>query len=270
MSPKQRARFVALSGLMRRRFPEVDEPEELISGGLVLVDGAPVSSPRAFVRADAAIKIVRPKPLRGTAKLAHAIERFGIYVTGLVAVDLGASAGGFTKALLDAGAARVYAVDAGVGQLRGWLRADPRVVNLEGTNLGRLTDELVPECVDLSQWTFRTLLWRRRPPRSTTSSCPPGRIWSPWSSRLSSFTPAASRCSLSRWSRPPTPPSERFRARAGRSLTGRNLQCEDRGALWRYCFTPDVLVLISSPPRSHTLRDAAARGRLPGPFRCPY
>jgi 23S rRNA (cytidine1920-2'-O)/16S rRNA (cytidine1409-2'-O)-methyltransferase len=149
LSPKQRARFVALSGLMRRRFPEVDEPEELISGGLVLVDGAPVSSPRAFVRADAAIKIVRPKPLRGTAKLAHAIERFGIYVTGLVAVDLGASAGGFTKALLDAGAARVYAVDAGVGQLRGWLRADPRVVNLEGTNLGRLTDELVPECVDL-------------------------------------------------------------------------------------------------------------------------
>ncbi len=94
MSPKQRARFVALSALMRRRFPEVDEPEELISGGQVLVDGAPVSSPRASVRVDAAIKIVRPKPLRGTAKLAHAIERFGIDVTGLVVVDLGASAGG--------------------------------------------------------------------------------------------------------------------------------------------------------------------------------
>jgi 23S rRNA (cytidine1920-2'-O)/16S rRNA (cytidine1409-2'-O)-methyltransferase len=115
----------------------------------VLVDGAPVSSPRAFVRADAAIKIVRPKALRGTVKLAHAIERFGLDVSGLVVVDLGAAAGGFTKALLDAGAARVYAVDAGFGQLRGFLRADPRVVNLEGTNLGRLSDELIAERVDL-------------------------------------------------------------------------------------------------------------------------
>ncbi|HXW80289.1 MAG TPA: SAM-dependent methyltransferase [Acidimicrobiales bacterium] len=149
LSPKQRSRFVALSSLLRRRFPEVHEPEKLIAEGQVLVDGAPVSSPRAFVRADAAIKIVRPKPLRGTAKLAHAIERFGLDVSGLVAVDLGAAAGGFTKALLDAGAARVYAVDAGFGQLRGFLRADRRVVNLEGTNLGRLSDELIAENVDL-------------------------------------------------------------------------------------------------------------------------
>jgi 23S rRNA (cytidine1920-2'-O)/16S rRNA (cytidine1409-2'-O)-methyltransferase len=147
--PKQRARFVALSSLVGRRFPDLDEPEELIVRGHVLVDGAPVSNPKAFVRADAAVKVMRPKPLRGTAKLAHAIERFGVNVSGLVAVDLGAAAGGFTKALLDAGAIRVYAVDAGVGQLRGWLRADPRVVNLEGTNLGCLDPELVPEPVDL-------------------------------------------------------------------------------------------------------------------------
>jgi 23S rRNA (cytidine1920-2'-O)/16S rRNA (cytidine1409-2'-O)-methyltransferase len=140
---------VALSSLLSRRFPEVHEPEELIAGGRVLVDGAPVSSPRAFVRADASIKIVRPKPLRGTAKLAHAMEQFGLDVSGLVAVDLGAAAGGFTKALLDAGAARVYAVDAGFGQLRGFLRLDPRVVNLEGTNLGNLSDELIAERIDL-------------------------------------------------------------------------------------------------------------------------
>jgi 23S rRNA (cytidine1920-2'-O)/16S rRNA (cytidine1409-2'-O)-methyltransferase len=146
---KQRARFVALSALLRLRFPDVEEPGDLIARGHVLVDGAPASSPKAFVRADAAVKIVKPKPLRGTAKLAHAIERFGVDVKGLVAVDLGAAAGGFTRALLDAGAARVYAVDAGVGQLRGALRADRRVVNLEGTNLGRLSAELVPEPVDL-------------------------------------------------------------------------------------------------------------------------
>jgi 23S rRNA (cytidine1920-2'-O)/16S rRNA (cytidine1409-2'-O)-methyltransferase len=66
-----------------------------------------------------------------------------------VALDLGAAAGGFTQALLEAGAARVYAVDAGSGQLRGWLRTDPRVVNLERTNLADVGPRLVPEPVDL-------------------------------------------------------------------------------------------------------------------------
>jgi 23S rRNA (cytidine1920-2'-O)/16S rRNA (cytidine1409-2'-O)-methyltransferase len=60
-----------------------------------------------------------------------------------------AAADGFTQALLDAGAARVYAVDAGAGQLRGWLRADPRVINLERTNLARLGPHLIGEPVDL-------------------------------------------------------------------------------------------------------------------------
>ena len=68
---------------------------------------------------------------------------------GRVALDLGAAAGGFTTVLLELGAVRVYAVDAGHGQLLGSLRADPRVVNLEGTNLGELTPGLVPEPVDL-------------------------------------------------------------------------------------------------------------------------
>jgi 23S rRNA (cytidine1920-2'-O)/16S rRNA (cytidine1409-2'-O)-methyltransferase len=101
------------------------------------------------VRAGAGVKLVRPKPLRGTLKLAHALAAFGLDVSGSVAVDIGAAAGGFTQALLDAGAARVYAVDAGVGQLRGWLRTDPRVVNLEHTNLALLDRHLVPEPVDV-------------------------------------------------------------------------------------------------------------------------
>lgn len=149
MAHKKYAPFVALISLLRRRFPDVDHPEELVLAGQVLVDGAPMSNPKASVRAGAAIKVLRPKALRGTIKLAHALTAFGLDITCMVAVDVGAAAGGFTQALLDAGAARVYAVDAGVGQLRGSLRADPRVVNLERTNLGRLEYQLVPEPVDV-------------------------------------------------------------------------------------------------------------------------
>lgn len=117
--------------------------------GRVLVDGAPASNPKAFVRSDAAVKVLHPKPLRGTAKLAHAIAAFGLELSGMVALDVGAAAGGFTQALLDAGAARVYAVDVGVGQLRGSLRTDPRVVALERTNLAALDRRVVPEPVDV-------------------------------------------------------------------------------------------------------------------------
>jgi 23S rRNA (cytidine1920-2'-O)/16S rRNA (cytidine1409-2'-O)-methyltransferase len=134
--------------LVRRRFPDIDHPGQLVARGQVLVDGAPVCNLNAFVRADAAIKVLRRKPLRGTVKLAHALGAFGLDVTGRVAVDVGAVDGGFTQALLDAGAERVYSVAAGVGQLRGWLRAHPSVVNLERTNLARLDRHLVPEPVD--------------------------------------------------------------------------------------------------------------------------
>lgn len=68
---------------------------------------------------------------------------------GRVALDVGAAAGGFTEALLDAGVRRVYAVDAGHGQLRGFLRVDPRVVNLERTNLAALDRTVVPEPIEL-------------------------------------------------------------------------------------------------------------------------
>jgi 23S rRNA (cytidine1920-2'-O)/16S rRNA (cytidine1409-2'-O)-methyltransferase len=140
---------VALTRLVQRLYPDADQPEELVARGCVLVDGAPISNVNAFVRADASIKVVRPKTLKGTVKLAHAIVTFGLDLSGVVAVDVGAAAGGFTQALLDAGATRVYSVDAGVGQLRGWLRTDPRVVNLEHTNLSRLGAALVPEPVDV-------------------------------------------------------------------------------------------------------------------------
>jgi 23S rRNA (cytidine1920-2'-O)/16S rRNA (cytidine1409-2'-O)-methyltransferase len=149
MPAARRAPLVALLTVLQRRFPGLDDPARLIKDGAVLVNGVPADSPRTRVRADAAIRIRHPRLLRGTIKLAHALAAFGIDAAGAVALDLGAAAGGFTQALLDAGAARVYAVDAGAGQLRGWLRADPRVINLERTNLARLGPHLIGEPVDL-------------------------------------------------------------------------------------------------------------------------
>jgi 23S rRNA (cytidine1920-2'-O)/16S rRNA (cytidine1409-2'-O)-methyltransferase len=89
------------------------------------------------------------KRLRGTIKLAAALDAFGVNVNDKVCLDIGASTGGFTSELLTRGARRVYAVDAGHGQLLGSLRQDARVVNLEGTNVAQLTRDVVREAVEL-------------------------------------------------------------------------------------------------------------------------
>ena len=86
---------------------------------------------------------------RGGIKLAHALDHFAIDVEGLVALDVGASTGGFTDVLLTRGAARVYAVDVGRGQLAWKLRQDPRVIVHEGVNARYLTAEEIPEPVDI-------------------------------------------------------------------------------------------------------------------------
>lgn len=93
--------------------------------------------------------LITPVPLRGEAKLRAALERFGVLVEGRVCLDLGAAAGGFTRVLLEAGASRVYAIDAGFGQLLGSLRQDERVVNLEATNVARLDTRLVPDAIEV-------------------------------------------------------------------------------------------------------------------------
>jgi 23S rRNA (cytidine1920-2'-O)/16S rRNA (cytidine1409-2'-O)-methyltransferase len=145
----KRAPLVALLTLLRRRFPDLGEPAQLISEGVVVVNGAPATNPRTRVRADAAIRIQRPRPLRGTIKLASALRAFDVRPAGVAALDLGAAAGGFTQALFDAGAARVYAVDVGTGQLRSSLHMDPRVINLERTSLAQLNRQLIPEPAEL-------------------------------------------------------------------------------------------------------------------------
>lgn len=80
-----------------------------------------MTNPSARVRADASLRVTAERRLRGDVKLSHALDKFGVMVSGRVALDVGASAGGFTTALLDRDARRVYSVDAGVGQLRGRL-----------------------------------------------------------------------------------------------------------------------------------------------------
>lgn len=78
-----------------------------------------------------------------------ALDGFGVRVESRVCLDVGAAAGGFTRVLLDGGAARVYAVDAGFGQLLGSLRQHPKVVNLEATNVSKLDARLIPEPIDV-------------------------------------------------------------------------------------------------------------------------
>lgn len=147
MPKPRRARFVALAALLAKRRPEI--PLAAIRAGRVLVDGRVLTNPAARVRADASLRVQPERRLRGDVKLSHALDTFGTAVAGRVAVDVGASAGGFTTALLARGARRVYAVDAGIGQLMGGLRLERRVIDLEGTNLGELGPELVPEPVEL-------------------------------------------------------------------------------------------------------------------------
>jgi 23S rRNA (cytidine1920-2'-O)/16S rRNA (cytidine1409-2'-O)-methyltransferase len=86
---------------------------------------------------------------RGGVKLAHALDALGWDIAGAVAIDVGASTGGFTDVLLTKGAAKVYAVDVGHGQLAWTLRNDPRVEVLERTNARHLTAAEIPEPVDL-------------------------------------------------------------------------------------------------------------------------
>jgi 23S rRNA (cytidine1920-2'-O)/16S rRNA (cytidine1409-2'-O)-methyltransferase len=144
-----RPRLRALAKELARRYPKLEAPAASIEAGLVVVDGFVITNPSSLVRIDASISFRRDEPLRGELKLRAALARFDVPVQGRIAMDLGAAAGGFTRALLEGGATRVYAVDAGHGQLLGSLRLDDRVVNLERTNLGLLNTQLVPDAIDL-------------------------------------------------------------------------------------------------------------------------
>ncbi len=130
--------------------PSREKARVAVLAGDVLVDGGAARRPAASVRRDARIELVRrPRYVsRGGEKLEHALEAFALDARGIVAMDVGASTGGFTDCLLQHGAARVYAVDVGYGQLEYRLRQDPRVVVMERTNIRELTG--LPETPDLA------------------------------------------------------------------------------------------------------------------------
>jgi len=148
-----RRRRLTLATAVQLRWPDWDEETVAlaIASGNITVAGVPVTNPASVVAADAVVRHAPPPDLHGRQKLAWAIARFELapVVDGSVALDVGASAGGFTTALLDAGAARVYAVDVGHSQLRGSLRQDPRVVNLERTNVADLTAAMFSEPIEV-------------------------------------------------------------------------------------------------------------------------
>jgi 23S rRNA (cytidine1920-2'-O)/16S rRNA (cytidine1409-2'-O)-methyltransferase len=137
--------------------------QALIMAGSVAVDGQPAR--RAAMPIDAAAEIAvkagTPYVSRGGLKLAHAVEHFGLEVTGLTLADVGASTGGFTDCLLQNGAACIYAIDVGYGQLDWRLRQDPRVVVMERTHaraVAALPEPLDAAVVDVSFISLRLVL----------------------------------------------------------------------------------------------------------------
>ena len=127
-----------------------EKAQAIIMAGSVVVDGRPALKSGTPVAADVEIRVLAgPQYVsRGGEKLAHALDTFALDVHGLTVIDAGASSGGFTDCLLQRGAARVYAVDVGRGQLDWRLRRDPRVVVMEGVNVRYL--ESLPEKADLA------------------------------------------------------------------------------------------------------------------------
>jgi 23S rRNA (cytidine1920-2'-O)/16S rRNA (cytidine1409-2'-O)-methyltransferase len=134
---RERAKRLVMAGLAYIHDGDkqlaLDKPGRLLSPSTILG----LKEPERFVS-------------RGAYKLLTAIEHFNLDVRGLVCLDVGASTGGFTDCLLQHGAAKVYAVDVGQGQLHEKLRPDPRVIALEGVNFRLAKPDLLPEKVDLA------------------------------------------------------------------------------------------------------------------------
>ncbi len=131
---RTRAQALVMAGRVRSGATRLDKPGRLVPADLPLeLEGGPETEWAS----------------RGAAKLIAALDAFAIDPAGRVALDIGASTGGFTDVLLRRGARRVYAVDVGRGQLLWRLRTDPRVVALEGVNARHLGSEQVPEPVEL-------------------------------------------------------------------------------------------------------------------------
>jgi 23S rRNA (cytidine1920-2'-O)/16S rRNA (cytidine1409-2'-O)-methyltransferase len=135
--------WLAEHGLAESR----EKAQALVMAGRVRIDGQPAGKPGLRVKEGTSVTVeAGPGHVgRGAPKLAGALDAFAIDPAGRVAIDVGASTGGFCEVLLARGAARVYAVDVGRGQLHERLRQDPRVVVRDRTNARQLSPEVVPE-----------------------------------------------------------------------------------------------------------------------------
>ena len=146
--------------------PTREKARALILAGQVLDGDRPVDKAGDLVGVQASLRL-RGEPMpyvsRGGVKLAHALSTFGLEVKDLVALDVGASTGGFTDCLLQRGARRVYCIDVGHGQLDWKLASDPRVVVIDRTNIRLMPPERIPEpcafaVVDVSFISLRLVL----------------------------------------------------------------------------------------------------------------
>jgi 23S rRNA (cytidine1920-2'-O)/16S rRNA (cytidine1409-2'-O)-methyltransferase len=140
--------WLAEHGLAESR----EKAQALVMAGRVTLGGRRAAKPGTRVEEGAAVAVeAGPAHVgRGALKLAGALDAFGIVPAGRIAVDVGASTGGFTETLIERGAARVYAVDVGRGQLHERLRQDPRVVVRDRVNARALSPEVVPEACSLA------------------------------------------------------------------------------------------------------------------------
>jgi len=140
--------------LVLRGFAESrEQASRLILSGNVRVDGLPVDKQARLVSPEAKIEVIgkaEPYASRGGRKLEAALDAFHLDPQGFIAMDVGASTGGFTDCLLQRGVRRVYAVDVGYGQLDWRIRADPRVVVLERQNIRYLPASAVADPVDVA------------------------------------------------------------------------------------------------------------------------
>ena len=129
-----------------------ERAQALILAGSVMIDGQKADKAGRSVSSDCQVELLARLPYvsRGGLKLAGALDHFGVDVTGRVCLDVGSSTGGFTDCLLQRGAARVWTIDVGRGQLDWKLRNDPRVEVREGVNARFLTPAEIPERFDLA------------------------------------------------------------------------------------------------------------------------
>ena len=133
-------------------FESREKARSAVMAGLVFVNGQKAMKPGDTVKPGDKVEVRGGAEFvsRGGHKLKKAVQVFGLDLNGKICMDIGASTGGFTDCMLQNGAQKVYAVDVGYGQLAWKLRSDPRVVNLERTNIRYLTHEAVPDALDFA------------------------------------------------------------------------------------------------------------------------